>query len=188
MDGPQSGGLRSAQFPSCSYLARIVNLTFYDLLGDKVANGLIMVGVLGLPVAAGIAILRHRLYDIDVVINRTLVYGALTAMLAGTYLACVLLLQLLLGPFTAGSSLAVQASVDRCFYTRALRRAPTRRGRPRHPRPRAARRRHRHDAAGPRLVLAARAGDARLRLRSARRFATSRAEHGGSIKMPSNNC
>jgi hypothetical protein len=88
----------------------VFGVSVYDVLGDRVADGLMMLSVMGLPVAAGIAILRYRLYDIDVVINRTLVYGALTAMLAAVYLVSVLLLQLLLESFTQGSGLAVAAS------------------------------------------------------------------------------
>lgn len=66
--------------------------------------------VLGLPVAIGVAILRHRLYDIDLVIKRTLVYGALTAILVGTYLVAVLVLRLALDPFAGDSDLAVAGS------------------------------------------------------------------------------
>jgi hypothetical protein len=61
-------------------------------------------------VTATIGILRYRLFDIDVLINRTLVYGAVSAVLVATYAAVVVLLQALLRPFTAGSDLAVAAS------------------------------------------------------------------------------
>jgi hypothetical protein len=64
-----------------------------------------------LPVAAGIAILRYRLYDIDFLINRTLVYSALTAALALVYVGSIVLLQGLFRTLTGETSqLAVVAS------------------------------------------------------------------------------
>src|SRR5918912_206396 len=75
--------------------------------------GLILtaVGVASNPVAMGIAIFRYRLYEIDLIINRTLVYGSLTAVLAGVYLGGVVLLQYAFRALTGeGSQLAVVAS------------------------------------------------------------------------------
>jgi hypothetical protein len=72
---------------------------------------LFLVGFLSIPVAVGIAILRHRLFDIDLVINRTLVYAILTAALALVYVVGVASLQFVLRPITGGGSqLAVVAS------------------------------------------------------------------------------
>ncbi len=68
------------------------------------------VALAAMPVATGVAMLRYRLYDIDVVINRALVYAALTATLAAVYLGSILLLQLALNRFTEGSSLAIAVS------------------------------------------------------------------------------
>jgi hypothetical protein len=63
-----------------------------------------------LPIALGTAILRHRLYDIDVLINRTLVYALLSAVLAAVYLGAVFVFSRVLAPFAGGSNLAVAAS------------------------------------------------------------------------------
>ena len=62
------------------------------------------------PGAAAIAILRYRLYDVDVVINRTLVYATLTAVLAAAYVGLVFGFQSLLAPVTEESDLAIAAS------------------------------------------------------------------------------
>ena len=77
---------------------------------EHVAESLSGIAMAPIPVAAGIAIVRHRLYDIDVVINRTLVYGALTAVLGAAYLVSVAALQRLLEPITQGSEIAVAGS------------------------------------------------------------------------------
>jgi len=89
-----------------------------------------------IPLAIGVAILRYRLYEIDVLIRRTLVYAAVSAVLAAAYVGGLGALQFLLSPFTSGSPIAVavstlavvalfqplrrviQAAVDRRFFRR----------------------------------------------------------------------
>jgi hypothetical protein len=97
----------------------------------------LLIAIAGIPISIGIAILRYRLYDIDRVINRTLVYGLLTAILGGAYAAVVLLFGQLAGGIgaappswaVAGATLAVaalfqparrriQQAVDRRFNRR----------------------------------------------------------------------
>jgi hypothetical protein len=107
------------------------------LVGPGVASALIALVGAAIPVAAGIAIVRYRLYDIDRIINRTLVYGALTAILGLGYAGTVLVLGQLFGGLAtappswavAGATLAVaalfqparrriQQAVDRRFNRR----------------------------------------------------------------------
>jgi len=98
----------------------------------------------GVPLAVGMAVLRYRLYDIDLLINRALVYGSLTATLALVYVGGVVGLQSVFRAITGqGSTLAVVAStlaiaalfgplrrrvqglVDRRFYRRKYDAAKT---------------------------------------------------------------
>jgi hypothetical protein len=135
----RSHGLERAQLKWLALAAAVAGVAIvFDVISyfvsatgiNELRNVVLGLGFVVFPVAAGAAILRYRLFDIDVVINRALVYGALTATLAGTYLGLVLLVGLALGQSgfaVAVSTLAVAAlfrparariqdAVDRRFY------------------------------------------------------------------------
>lgn len=108
--------LRWVAFGGGVFLAvYIVTLVLQIIVREDTAAGtasafVSQVAFAALPISIGYAVLRHRLYDIDTVVNRALVYGALTATLAVTYLSTVLLMQTVLGGITGDSGLAVAAS------------------------------------------------------------------------------
>jgi hypothetical protein len=141
----QSRGAERQQLKWFTYAGALLPLS---LLGDSlpalVGDLIFGVVIVFLPVAAGIAILKYRLYDIDRLINRTLVYGLLTALLAGVYGSGVLVLGQVFGGVAedppswavAGATLTVaalfrparrriQAVVDRRFNRRKFDAART---------------------------------------------------------------
>ena len=118
--------------PTENYLPGIVS---------SVALGAVLIG---LPTAVGIAVLRYRLYDIDLLVNRTLVYGSLTALLVTVYIGSIVALQAAFRSLTGqdsqltivASTLAIaalfnplrrhiQEFVDRRFYRRKYDAAKT---------------------------------------------------------------
>jgi hypothetical protein len=111
-----AGGIERQQLKWMTFAAAIQAgswvLLAMDLRGTAgdVASYAVFGSLLLIPLAAGVAILRYRLYDIDLVIRRTLVYGALVAILGLVYVGLVIGLQAVLVPLTGGDTLPVALS------------------------------------------------------------------------------
>jgi hypothetical protein len=156
----RSGGEEREQIKWLAFAAMILGLGVSSfvipsiLLSDDAGGGnplwgnlledAVTLSLVGVPVAVGIAILRYRLYEIDIIINRALVYGSLTAMLVSLYFGGIVVLQRVFVALTGEkSTLAVVAStlliaalfnplrrriqsfIDRRFYRRKYDSAKT---------------------------------------------------------------
>jgi hypothetical protein len=118
----QSRGVERAQLKWFAYTAAIMAIGFALTIGlyllgwrTQFFTDLYLLALGALPIAIAVAILRHRLYDIDVLINRTLVYGATTAAIASTFFLGILTLTQVLRPITQGSEVAVAVSTLASF-------------------------------------------------------------------------
>jgi hypothetical protein len=107
----RAGAVERAQLKWFTFAVALTPLPFiaHDA-APRIADALFAVTLPLVPVSIGIAILRYRLYDIDRLINRTLVYGLLTAVLGLGYVGAVLVLRPVFSPVAGHSSLAVAGS------------------------------------------------------------------------------
>src|SRR5258708_35018413 len=95
-------------------LAVAVTVGSFDQ-ADKWASVFLIAAIALVPVMVGIGVLRYRLYDTVVVINRAIVYGLTSATIAVTFFAGIVVLQAALRPLTGGSEIAVAGSTPPCF-------------------------------------------------------------------------
>ena len=142
----RSTGVERAQLRWIATAVAATGITMVTMLvgstifGDRGAADVLFVGAITsisfIPIGIGVAVLRYRLYEIDRVISRTIVYAVVTAVLAGAYVGLVLLGQAVFSSFAGGSNLAIAVStllvaalfmpvrsrvqrfVDRRFYRR----------------------------------------------------------------------
>jgi hypothetical protein len=108
----RSRGVERQQLKWFAYAAALlaVSVVASAVVPVPIVNALTNLVIFGLPIALAIAVLRYRLYDIDLLINRTVVYGATSAAIGATFFAGIVALQAVLRPLTSGSELAVAAS------------------------------------------------------------------------------
>jgi hypothetical protein len=101
----------SAVAASGAILQYIISEPFELVWLGGVGYALVLIGLVGIPISMGIAITRYRLYEIDLLVNRTLVYGSLTAMLVALYFVGIVVLRRVFVLLTGQqSTLAVVAS------------------------------------------------------------------------------
>jgi hypothetical protein len=106
-----AAALLATELVAVNVLSALLGGTVEGEVSELVPFLVFLVALSGMPVAMGVAILRYRLYDIDILINRTLVYGLLTASLVLVYLGGVVSLQYAFRTLTGGESqLAIVAS------------------------------------------------------------------------------
>jgi hypothetical protein len=111
-----AGGIEREQFKWITFAAALHGSSWIvlalDLLGvaGEAAAYAMFATLMLIPLATGIAVLRYRLYEIDVVIRRTVLYTAVVVVLGAIYVALVLTLQAVLAPITGGDVLPVAIS------------------------------------------------------------------------------
>lgn len=93
-------GVERQQLKWFLYAVSLIPAFILSELAPQAAGLILGLVIIALPVAIGVAVLRYRLYEIDIIIRRTLLYAALTAVLAALYYGSVLLFQQILRAIT----------------------------------------------------------------------------------------